>query len=91
MDIEKGNLETLFLKIPYNRISVGNRSHSNRHDYRTVNEALYLQYAQNVFPNYSEDERRNHYQKLLQDMSDPPKGNPSVLDRKSTRLNSSHR
>ncbi len=79
MDIEKGNLETLFLKIPYHRISAGSRSRGNRHDYRTVNEDLYMQYAQSIFPNYSEDERRNHYQKLLQDMSDPPNGNPSVF------------
>lgn len=47
--------------------------------YRTVNETLYMQYSQSVFPNYSEDERRNHYQKLLQDMSDNPEGTPSVF------------
>ncbi len=79
MDIEKGNLETLFLKIPYHRISAGSRSRGKRHDYRIVNEDLYMQYAQSVFPNYSEDERRNHYRKLLQDMSDHLDGNPSVF------------
>lgn len=47
--------------------------------YRTVNETLYMQYSQSVFPNYSEDERRNHYQKLLQDMSDNPEGTPGVF------------
>lgn len=68
MDIEKGNLEILFLKIPYNKITVDGAAGKRQHNYRTVDKKLYLKHAREVFPCYSEDERYNHYLKLRQDM-----------------------
>ena len=79
MDIEKGNLELLFLKIPYTKITKKPTLEKSGHDYRQVNKDLYMQYAQNVFSNYSEDERYHHYQKLLQDMKNNPQGNCSIF------------
>ncbi|MEY8427438.1 hypothetical protein AALA00_06870 [Lachnospiraceae bacterium 46-15] len=79
MDIEKGSLEILFLKIPYNKISVRQSIGGGRHDYGKVSEELYMQYAQSVFPRYSEDERQNHYLKLVQDMKQNPEGQPNVF------------
>ena len=79
MDIEKGSLEILFLKIPYNKISARQSIGGGRHDYGKVSEELYMQYAQSVFSNYSEDERRNHYLKLVQDMKQNPEGKPNVF------------
>ena len=79
MDIEKGNLELLFLKIPYTKITKKPTLEKSGHDYRQVNKDLYMQYAQYVFSNYSEDERYHHYQKLLQDMKNNPQGNCSIF------------
>ena len=41
MDIEKGSLEILFLKIPYNKISARQSIGGGRHDYGKVSEELY--------------------------------------------------
>ncbi len=79
MDIEKGSLEILFLKIPYNKISARQSIGGGRHDYGKVSEELYMQYAQSVFPRYSEDERQNHYLKLVQDMKQNPEGQSNVF------------
>ena len=57
MDTERGNMEILFQKIPYYRIS----DKHLKHDYKTVNKQLYFQYAKDVFSFNSEDEIRNKY------------------------------
>lgn len=57
MDTERGNMEILFQKIPYYRIS----DKHLKHDYKTVNKQLYFQYAKDVFSFNSEDEVRNKY------------------------------
>ncbi len=64
MDTERGNLEILFQKIPYCRIDCRREGGRIGHDYRTVDERLYLKYARDVFPHNSEDEIRNKYQFL---------------------------
>lgn len=72
MDTERGNMEILFQKIPYYYIS-------EKHDYKTVNRQLYLQYAKDVFSFNSEDEIRNKYIYLEQTVK---KGNvfSTILD-----------
>ena len=57
MDTERGNLEILFQEIPYYHIAAA----WGNHNYRAVNERLYLKYAKEVFPYNSEDEIRNKY------------------------------
>lgn len=79
MEIEKGNLELLFIKIPYYKITVKRAVAQKRHDYRKVEKELYLQYAQSVFPCYSQDERYNNYRKLLQDMKGEEVEEPSIF------------
>lgn len=68
MDIEKGNLEILFLKIPYYEITGKWHINGPRHDYGSIDEGLYMQYAADVFACYSEDERYNNYLKLRLDI-----------------------
>lgn len=79
MDVEKGNLETLFLKIPYYKICVRYKVKGKRHDYQKVDEGLYMQYSQSVFPYYSDDERNNIYWKLLQDMEERQNGSSNIF------------
>lgn len=79
MEIEHKNLEMLFLRIPYDKITDRKQLGGIRHDYSHVDESLYLQYAHSVFPNHSEDEWRNHYARLLQDMKKNPQGRPDVF------------
>lgn len=79
MDIERKNLEILFLRIPYYKIAGIHQSVKEKHDYKNVNEALYMQYAREVFSYNSEDERRNNYRKLLQDLKDNSEGAPNVF------------
>lgn len=79
MDIEKGNLEILFLKIPYYKILTKRHADGTGHDHKKVDEKLYMQYSQSVFPYYSEDERKNNYMKLIQDMRDNTENSPNIF------------
>ena len=79
MDIEKGNLEILFLKIPYYKITPRLKADGTGHDHKKVDKGLYTQYSQSVFPYYSENERNNNYLKLLQDMKENKEKSPSVF------------
>ncbi|MEZ3485954.1 MAG: hypothetical protein K1W22_05000 [Lachnospiraceae bacterium] len=79
MDIEKGNLEILFLKIPYYKILTKRHADGTGHDFKKVDEKLYMQYSQSVFPYYSEDERNNIYRKLTQDMKDNPENSSNIF------------
>lgn len=79
MDIERKNLEILFLKIPYYKIAGQFSANVIRHNYRHVEEELYMQYARGVFPNHSENEQRNNYQKLCQDLEDNPEGLSNIF------------
>lgn len=66
MDTERGNLEILFQKIPYYWIDCNTEETHIKHNYKTVNEQLYLKYAKDVFPHNSEDEIRNKYRFLAE-------------------------
>lgn len=66
MDTERGNLEILFQKIPYYYIA----SAPIKHNYKTVDETLYLRYARDVFCANSEDEIRSRYMYLRQMVKD---------------------
>lgn len=66
MDTERGNLEILFQKIPYYYIA----AEPVKHDYKTVDETLYLSYAKDVFYANSEDEIRSRYMYLQQKVKD---------------------
>ena len=77
MDIERGCLEILFKEIPYNKIDTTYLE--QRHDYSTVNESLFLEYSQRVFKHYSEDERRNNYLLLQQQMKDNEVQLPNIF------------
>ena len=79
MEIERGNLEILFIKIPYEKITLRPGAHREKHDYRYVNLELYHQHAQSVFSCYSKNERDNNYQKLVQDMKGGKNSAPSVF------------
>lgn len=79
MDIERGNLEILFKKIPYDQITMKCLDKRQRHDYKQVNRRLYLQYARDIFIHSSEDERNNHYLFLEQCMHKNSVYEPSVF------------
>lgn len=70
MDTERGNLEVLFQKIPYYWIDCNCNVEGKRirHDYRVVDKQLYLKYAKDVFLQNSEDEIRNKFTFLKQQM-----------------------
>ena len=79
MDIERKNLEILFLKIPSYKIADQYQATKKIHDYKNVDELLYMQYAKNVYTYNSEDEHRNNYRKLFQDLKDNSEGLPNVF------------
>ena len=79
MDIERKNLEILFLKIPYYKIAAQYSANRIKHSYSHVDEDMYMQCARSVFQNNSEDERHNIYQKLCQDLKDNPEGLSNVF------------
>lgn len=68
MDIERGNLEILFQRIPYTYITMNCFDLRKRHDYSVINKNLYMKYSQEVFSHNSEDERYNNYLLLMQSM-----------------------
>lgn len=49
MDIERGNLEILFQKIPYTYITMNCFDTGKQHDYYIINKNLYMKYSQEVF------------------------------------------
>lgn len=79
MNIECKNLEILFLKIPYDKITDRNQVNGVRHDYQHADKRLYMKYAYSVFPKHTKNEWHNHYCRLLQDMKKNPQGRPNVF------------
>lgn len=79
MDIERGNLEILFKKIPFEQIQLFRGTSRDCHTYDCVGKRLYLEYAKDIFPRYSEDERVNNYLLLNEDMKSSPNGLRSVF------------
>ena len=49
MDIERGNLEILFKKIPFEQIQLFRGTSRDCHTYDCVGKRLYLEYAKDIF------------------------------------------
>ncbi len=79
MEIQRGNMEILFRKIPYSYIGRENSLGTFTHNYERVDSNLYLRYSVEIFGNATEDERRNHYNLLLDQMGDEQGKNRSVF------------
>lgn len=68
MDIERGNLEILFQKIPYMYVIQKDDSLHRCCAYNKIAENLYMRYAADVFPYATDDERRNSYRYMCEQM-----------------------
>lgn len=68
MDIERGNLEILFQKIPYMYVIQKDDSFHRCCAYNKIAENLYMRYAADVFPYATDDERRNSYRYMCEQM-----------------------
>lgn len=79
MDKERGNIEILFRKIPYNYIGKRPGFPVPIHTYKKVNKDLYMRYSVEIFGNESEDERENNYKLMQQQMTYGKKGNSSIF------------
>lgn len=79
MDIERGNMEILFRKIPYSYIGRKSESGILTHNYNRIDRTLYMRHSVEVFSRASEDERNNHYHLLLEQMKDSESGKRSVF------------
>ncbi len=79
MDIERGNLEILFKEIPFERIQLLHTIDGDYHAYDCVDQKLYLDYAKQIFQNYSEDEQVNNYYLLNKDMLNNIDGSHSIF------------
>lgn len=79
MDIERGNIEIIFRKIPYYYIGKKVGLCVPVHTYKNINRALYMRYSVEIFENESEDERKNNYYLMLQQMSDSQKEGQSIF------------
>lgn len=79
MDKERGNIEILFRKIPYNYIGKSFGSEIKMHTYENINKDLYMRYSVETFGNESEDERKNNYKLMLQQMTNGQKGNAGIF------------
>lgn len=79
MEIQRGNMEILFRKIPYCYIGRENSSGVFVHNYESVDSNLYLRYSVEIFGNATEDERRNYYDLLLEQMGDEQGKNRNVF------------
>ncbi len=71
MDIERGNIEILFQKMPYIYLLPQKKRSEILLGYNMVNERLYMQYAADVFPRATDDERRNNYKYMQKQMQNP--------------------
>ena len=70
MDIERGNIKILFQKIPYIYLIKKKDCFHKCCTYNAVSENLYMRYAADVFPNVSDDERRNNYRYMRTQMQE---------------------
>ena len=68
MDIERGNLDILFRRIPCEYITLNELNEKERHDCFHVNKQYYLGQCHQVFPGRSEDERNHCYDYLKETM-----------------------
>lgn len=68
MDIERGNLDILFRRIPCEYITLNQLNEKERHDCFHVNKQYYLGQCHQVFSGRSEDERNYCYDYLKETM-----------------------
>lgn len=68
MDLERGNLEILFKRIPYYKISINCTDKKKCHDYRHIDKFLYDLYSSEIYCNNSQNELDNRYELLKQDI-----------------------
>lgn len=68
MDIERGNIEIVFQKIPYIYLIRKNEQADFICRYNKVDENLYMRYAAEVFSCATDDERRNNYRYMCEMM-----------------------
>lgn len=83
MEIERGNIEILFRRIPYMAVGSQAKSESgliqNTHTYKNIDKKIYMRNSEKVFPCMSENERDNAYQLACERMWDAQGRNPSVF------------
>lgn len=61
MDIERGNIEIVFQKIPYMYVIKSWQEMVDYCSYSKIEEDIYMRYSSDVFPCATDDERRNNY------------------------------
>lgn len=61
MDIERGNIEIVFQKIPYMYVIKSWLEMVDYCSYSKIEEDIYMRYSSDVFPCATDDERRNNY------------------------------
>lgn len=79
MDIERGNIEILFQKIPYMYLLAPKDCSESFLGYNKVDEGLYMRYAADVFTCSTDDERRNNYKYMCKQMKNPNHTGQSVF------------
>lgn len=68
MDIERGNIQIVFQKIPYSYL-LGKEDCFHRHcAYNKIDRSLYMRYASDIFPYATDDELRNNYKYMCRQM-----------------------
>lgn len=61
MDIERGNIEIVFQKIPYMYVIKSQKELVDYCSYSKIAQDIYMQYSSDVFSNATDDECRNNY------------------------------
>ena len=79
MDIESGNIEILFQKIPHDYIVRKSIDSKILHTYKSVNKQLYMKYASETFINASPDECKNNYLYMCSQMNDTQENNLGIF------------
>ena len=71
MDIERGNIEIVFQKIPYMYVIKSWLEMVDYCSYSKIEEDIYMRYSSDVFPCATDDERRNNYLFMCSQMQIP--------------------
>lgn len=61
MDIERGNIEIVFQKIPYMYVIKSQNELVDYCSYNKIAQDIYMRYSSEVFLHTTDDERRNNY------------------------------
>ena len=79
IDIENGNIEILFEKIPHDYIVKKSQELNTVHTYKNVNRQLYMRYASEVFTNASLDECNNNYLYMVEQINDLSRADSGIF------------